>query len=74
MLVVEADLQIKLHSEAPRGMIFSNIHWKSMESNLNHRSSNHGKPVSYNTTPADRTIRSEDTYEKGMIQYANNLI
>ena len=45
-----------------------------MESNLNHGSSSHGKLVSYNTTPADKTIRSEDTYEKGMIQYANNLI
>ena len=45
-----------------------------MESNLNHRSSSHGKSVSYNTTPANRTIKSGDTYERGMIQYENNLI
>ena len=45
-----------------------------MESNLNHGYSSHEKPVSYKTTPANRTIKSEDTYEKGMIHHANNLI
>ena len=74
MLVAEADLQRKLVNEAPRGTIFAISIGKPMESNLNHRSSNHGKPVSYTTNPANKTIKSEDTYEKQMIQHANNLI
>ena len=64
MLVAEADLQRKLVSEAPRGNIFAIYIGKPMESNLNHISSNHGKPVSYTTNPANKTIKSEDTYEK----------
>ena len=64
MLVAEVDLQRKLVSEAPRGKIFEIYVGKPMESNLNHRSSNHGKPVSYTTNPANKTIKSEDTYEK----------
>ena len=64
MLVVEADLQRKLGSEAPRGTIFAIFVGKLVESNLNHSSSNHGKPVSYTTNPANKTIKSEDTYEK----------
>ena len=46
MLVAETDLQKKLASEAPRGTIFAIFIGKPMESNLNHNSSNHGKPVS----------------------------
>ena len=64
MLVVEADLQRKLGSEAPRGTILAISIGTPMESNLNHRYSNHGKPVSYTTNPANRTINYEDTYEK----------
>ena len=65
-MFVEANLSRELGREEPRGTILA--------ISSGNRSSSHGKPVSYNTTPADRTIRSEDTYEKGMIQYANNLI
>ena len=64
MLVAKADLQRKLGSEAPRGTILAISVGKPMESNLNYRSSNHGKPVSYTTNPANKTIKSEDTYEK----------
>ena len=64
MLVAEADLQRKLGSEAPGGKILEISVGTTMESNLNHRSSNHDKPVSYTTNPANRTIKSEDTYEK----------
>ena len=64
MLVAEADLQRKLGSEAPRGTILEISIGTPMESNLNHRSSNHSKPVNYTTNPANKTIRSEDTYEK----------
>ena len=46
MLVAETDLQKKLVSEAPRGTIFAIFAGKLVESNLNHKSSNHGKPVS----------------------------
>ena len=64
MLVAEADLQRKLVSEALRGTIFTIFVGKPMESNLSQRSSNHNKLVSYTTNPANRTIKSEDTYEK----------
>ena len=64
MLVAEADLQRKLGSEAPRCTILAISIGIPMESNLNHKSSNHGKPVSYTTNPANKTIKSEDTYEK----------
>ena len=64
MLVAEADLQRKLGSEALRGRILEIFVGKPMESDLNHRSSNHGKHVSYTTNPANKTIKSEDTYEK----------
>ena len=64
MLVAEANLQRKLGSEAPRGTTLEIYIGTPMESNLNHRSSNHGKPVSYTTNPANKTIKSEDTYEK----------
>ena len=46
MLVVEADLQKKLVSEALRGIIFAISVGKLVESNLNHNSSNHDKPES----------------------------
>ena len=46
MLVAEADLQKKLFSEVPRGTIFEIFVGKLVESNLNHNSSNHSKPVS----------------------------
>ena len=46
MLVAKADLQKKIVSEALRGTIFAIFVGKTMESNLNHNSSNHGKPVS----------------------------
>ena len=64
MLVAEANLQRKLVSEALRGTIFTISVGKQVESNLNHSSSNHDKPVSYTTNPANRTIKYEDTYEK----------
>ena len=64
MLVAEADLQRKLGSEASRGKILAISIGTPMESNLNHISSNHSKPVSYTTNPANKTIKSEDTYEK----------
>ena len=64
MLVAEADMQRKIVSEAPRGTIFTISIGKPVESNWNHSSSNHGKPVSYTTNPANKTIKSEDTYEK----------
>ena len=64
MLVAEAGLQRKLVSEAPRGTIFTISIGKPVESNLNRISSNHSKPVSYTTNPANKTIKSEDTYEK----------
>ena len=64
MLVAEADLQRKLGSEAPRSTILAISVGTPMESNLNHRYSNHGKPVSYKTNPTNKTIKSEDTYEK----------
>ena len=56
MLVAEADLQKKLVSEAPRGTIFTIFFGKPVESNLNHNSSNHGKPVSYTTNPANKPL------------------
>ena len=46
MLVAEIDLKKKLVSEAPRGTIFAIFIGKPVESNLNHNSSNHGKPAS----------------------------
>ena len=64
MLVAEADLQRKLGSEAPRGTILAIYIGTPMESNLNHRYSNHGKPVIYTTNPANKAVKSEDTYEK----------
>ena len=64
MVVAEADLQRKLVSEAPRGTIFTIYIGKPMESNLNHISSNRGKPISYTTNPTNKTIKYEDTYEK----------
>ena len=64
MLVAKADLQRKLISEALRGTIFAISIGKPMESNLNHRSSNHGKHVSYTTNRANKTIKSKDRYEK----------
>ena len=45
VLVAEADLQKKIVSEAPRGTIFTIFVGKTVESNLNHNSSNHRKPV-----------------------------
>ena len=64
MLVAEADLQRKLGSEALTVTILEIYIGTPMESNLNHISSNHDKPVSYTTNPANKTIKSEDTYEK----------
>ena len=64
MLVAEADLQRKLGSEAPRSTILAISVGTPMESNLNHISSNDGKPVSYTTNPTNKTIKSEDTYER----------
>ena len=64
MLVARIDLQKKLVSEAPRGTILAIFVGKLVESNINHNSSNHDKPVSYTTNPANKTIKSEDTYEK----------
>ena len=64
MLVAEIDLQKKLVSEAPRGTIFAISVGKPVESNLNHSSSNHDKPVSYTTNPGNKTIKSEYTYGK----------
>ena len=46
MVVAEADRHKKLVSEAPRGTIFTIFVGKLVESNLNHNSSNHSKPVS----------------------------
>ena len=72
MLVVEAHLQRKLGSEAPRGTILAIFVRTPMESNLNHRSSNHGKPLSYTTNPAKKTIKSEDTVEAWKIAGGNS--
>ena len=45
MLVAEIDLQKKFVSEAPRDAIFVIFIGKPVKSNLNHNSSNHGKPA-----------------------------
>ena len=46
MLVAETNMKKKLVSEAPKGTIFTISIEKPVESNLNHNSSNHDKPVS----------------------------